>query len=235
MSYLEQELASEEIGDLAALVREDAPYPMSVDDRVRCAHDDLSLGETRGTVTKLGSDPSDGAVVYDIAWDDGTASTAVRGFGLRCVTVLEASSSAPLSNLHRRPGESLSAWGKRLKAGDASLATKQKKRTRSGGSSTSFSQAHPRGRGGQWIYKSGSSGTEVRSIQSKVGAKVDGQYGAGTKQAVERFQRKHGLVVDGVVGAQTVAAMMGKRRASQVKTGKMSAADRRWLTGLRHK
>lgn len=152
------------------------------------------------------------------------------------LTALEAASSTPLSNLSRRPGESFTSWGQRLKAGDASLAASQKsktsRRTRSGGSATAFNQQHPRGRGGQWIYKSGSTGAEVKGIQSKLGAKVDGQYGNLTRQAVMTFQRRHGLKVDGMVGSQTVAAMRGNARASQVKTGAMSAADRRWLAGL---
>jgi peptidoglycan hydrolase-like protein with peptidoglycan-binding domain len=151
------------------------------------------------------------------------------------LSVLEASSPAPEANLPRRPGESLGSWGKRLKAGDASLAAKQKKgqRTRSGGSATAFSQAHPRGRGGQWIFKQGASGAEVKAIQSRVGVKTDGSYGKLTTQAVMAFQRRHGLQVDGRVGAQTVAAMRGKQRAAQVKAGAMSAADRQWL--LRHR
>lgn len=140
--------------------------------------------------------------------------------------------TVPLANLARRPGESLTSWGKRLKAGDAALAAKKtssSSRTRSGAPASSFNQAHPRGRGGQWIVKSGASGHDARAVQSQVGATVDGQFGGKTRQAVMAFQRKHGLQVDGVVGAQTAAAMRGNARAAQVKTGAMSAADRRWL------
>lgn len=145
------------------------------------------------------------------------------------LSVLEASATPPLSNLARRAGESLSSWGKRLKAGDAGLAAKQTSRTRSGAPATAFNQSHPRGRGGQWIVKSGSSAHDVRAVQSQVGASIDGKYGNQTTAAVKAFQRKHGLQVDGVVGAQTIAAMQGRARAAQVKAGAMSAANRRWL------
>lgn len=146
------------------------------------------------------------------------------------LSVLESSAAAPLSNLSRRAGESLSSWGKRLKAGDTALAAKKTTaRTRSGAPATAFNQSHPRGRGGQWIVKSGSTGHEARAVQSQVGASVDGKYGNQTTAAVKAFQRKHGLQVDGVVGAQTIAAMQGRARAAQVKAGAMSAADRRWL------
>jgi murein L,D-transpeptidase YcbB/YkuD len=90
-------------------------------------------------------------------------------------------------------------------------------------------QLHPRGRGGQWTAKSGSSGSEVQGIQNQVGATADGKYGEKTTKAVRQFQRSNGLHVDGVVGRQTVAAMRGKSNASKVKVGGMTAADRRWL------
>jgi murein L,D-transpeptidase YcbB/YkuD len=93
----------------------------------------------------------------------------------------------------------------------------------------SFNQMHPRGRGGQWTAKSGSSGSEVQGIQNQVGATADGKYGEKTTKAVRQFQRSNGLHVDGVVGRQTVAAMRGKSNASKVKVGGMTAADRRWL------
>lgn len=142
------------------------------------------------------------------------------------LSVLEAAATAPLSNVARRPGESLASWGKRLKAGDAAAANAK---TRSGKSSSAFEQSHPRGRGGEWVLKNGSNGQEVRAVQSRVGVKTDGRYGRLTTAAVKRFQRRHGLKVDGIVGAQTVAALMGNRRAAQVKAGVLSAADRRWL------
>lgn len=93
----------------------------------------------------------------------------------------------------------------------------------------SFEEAHPRGRGGQWVAKQGASGQAVSSIQAQVGTTVDGQYGNQTRQAVIAFQRKHGLQVDGKVGAQTVAAMRGNKNAAGVTPGGMTATDRAWL------
>lgn len=125
--------------------------------------------------------------------------------------------------------------GKCPKCGsDLSKAIDQAKKVQEAVLESTYAEAlHPRGRGGQWTAKQGSSGQEVKGIQSKVGAKTDGKFGGLTRRAVMRYQRRHGLQIDGVVGAQTVAAMMGKRRAAQVKVGAMSAADRRWLAGLR--
>lgn len=44
---------------------------------------------------------------------------------------------------------------------------------------------------------------EIRDIQRRVGADVDGRFGPGTAGHVERFQRNHGLAVDGAVGPAT--------------------------------
>lgn len=63
------------------------------------------------------------------------------------------------------------------------------------------------------VLKQGSSGSLVRSVQTKLKSwgyytgGVDGIYGAKTVAAVKYFQRRNGLSVDGVVGARTAAAM----------------------------
>lgn len=105
----------------------------------------------------------------------------------------------------------------------------------SGAPNASFETLHPRGgkgspTGGKFIAK-GSSGTEVRAVQRRVGARVDGQFGNQTKAAVEQFQRQHGLQVDGIIGRQTLAAFRGRKDAKRVKVGALSAADRSFLTG----
>lgn len=63
------------------------------------------------------------------------------------------------------------------------------------------------------VWKQGSSGETVRTIQTKLknwgyytGA-VDGIYGSRTTEAVKSFQKKNGLTADGVVGDKTLAAL----------------------------
>lgn len=61
------------------------------------------------------------------------------------------------------------------------------------------------------LSKYGSSGTEVRNIQSRLkkwgylNGAVDGIYGTKTVEAVKKFQRKHGLTPDGIAGPATLA------------------------------
>lgn len=62
-----------------------------------------------------------------------------------------------------------------------------------------------------FALKQGSSGQQVRQIQSKMSAwgyysgEVDGIYGSKTTEAVKNFQRVNGLKVDGIVGEETAA------------------------------
>ncbi len=62
-------------------------------------------------------------------------------------------------------------------------------------------------------YRQGSSGEEVKAIQTKLkqwgyyGGKVDGIYGEKTKAAVISFQKKNGLETDGIAGSATLKAM----------------------------
>jgi len=62
-------------------------------------------------------------------------------------------------------------------------------------------------------YRQGSSGSEVRTIQTKLknwgyfDGTVDGIYGPKTAEAVRHFQRKNGLTVDGVAGPATLNAL----------------------------
>jgi len=55
------------------------------------------------------------------------------------------------------------------------------------------------------LLRKGSRGQEVVELQQALGIAADGVFGAGTKKAVEAYQKKHHLVVDGIVGQQTLA------------------------------
>ncbi|MDQ6969517.1 MAG: peptidoglycan-binding domain-containing protein [Mariprofundus sp.] len=57
------------------------------------------------------------------------------------------------------------------------------------------------------LLRQGSRGREVIELQQALGIADDGVFGAGTKQAVEAYQKEHGLMVDGIVGSQTLAAI----------------------------
>ena len=67
--------------------------------------------------------------------------------------------------------------------------------------------------GSQALSKYGSSGSEVREIQTKLknwgyyAGSVDGVYGAETRNAVISFQKKNGLTADGICGTKTLAAL----------------------------
>ena len=68
----------------------------------------------------------------------------------------------------------------------------------------------------------GSSGDDVRDVQSFLGISADGQYGPQTRQAVMDFQRAQGLQVDGIVGDQTMSAI----RRQQTQRGRSASGGR---------
>jgi N-acetylmuramoyl-L-alanine amidase len=90
------------------------------------------------------------------------------------------------------------------------------------------------------VYKQGSTGTTVRTIQKKLkswgyyNGSVDGIYGSKTKEAVKYFQRKNKLTVDGIVGSKTLAAlgMSAGQSSSSSPTDSYSDADVQLLARL---
>ena len=80
------------------------------------------------------------------------------------------------------------------------------------------------------LSKVGSTGSEVRQIQTKLKSwgyytgSVDGIYGKKTEEAVRYFQRKNGLTVDGIAGPKTLAAM-GISSSSASGAGSLSTSD----------
>ena len=81
------------------------------------------------------------------------------------------------------------------------------------------------------LSKVGSTGTEVRQIQTRLknwgyySGSVDGIYGTQTKNAVVYFQRKNGLTVDGVAGPATLSALGLPAGSSGGGTGGYSSSD----------
>ncbi len=73
------------------------------------------------------------------------------------------------------------------------------------------------------LSKYGSSGSEVRSIQTRLtelgyfSGKVDGIFGSQTKNAVIKFQKDYGLTADGIVGSNTLKALKLKSQSSPNK------------------
>ncbi len=61
--------------------------------------------------------------------------------------------------------------------------------------------------------KKGSQGDAVRDLQKRLknlgfySGNVDGDFGAGTEEAVKRFQRQYGLTDDGIAGTRTLRAL----------------------------
>lgn len=64
------------------------------------------------------------------------------------------------------------------------------------------------------ILKKGSKGDAVKQLQTILGCRPDGVFGATTEKLVKEWQKAHGLKVDGVVGDKTWAAMMQAPRQS---------------------
>lgn len=88
--------------------------------------------------------------------------------------------------------------------------------------------------------KQGSRGEQVKTMQTKLKrwgyytGKVDGIFGAKTKEAVRLFQRKNKLTVDGIVGTKTLKAlgMSAGNTTTSTNNSSFSDADVNLLTRL---
>ena len=80
------------------------------------------------------------------------------------------------------------------------------------------------------VLKRGSSGPDVLTLQSTLKQLgfdpngVDGNFGAGTEQAVIAFQQSKGLTPDGVVGPGTMAALQSGAAVAGANVGAATAA-----------
>ena len=59
------------------------------------------------------------------------------------------------------------------------------------------------------LLKKGSTGKDVKTLQTVLHLYPDGIFGKLTEEAVKEFQRSHGLVADGIVGEKTWAKIVG--------------------------
>lgn len=55
--------------------------------------------------------------------------------------------------------------------------------------------------------KKGSRGTDVTTLQKKLGIVADGIFGSATERAVKSWQVRHGLIPDGIVGPSTWSSL----------------------------
>lgn len=96
--------------------------------------------------------------------------------------------------------------------------------------------------GEQTVYaatlRQGSKGTQVKTMQAKLknwgyyAGAVDGVYGAQTKRAVIKFQKKNGLTADGIAGSKTLAALGMSSSSTQNATSQYNSSDVELLAKL---
>lgn len=55
----------------------------------------------------------------------------------------------------------------------------------------------------------GSTGRNVKLMQTALGINADGQFGPGTEAALKKWQSANGLIADGIAGPKTLAKLMG--------------------------
>jgi tetratricopeptide (TPR) repeat protein len=83
------------------------------------------------------------------------------------------------------------------------------------------------------VFRLGSAGDGVQELQAAlqklgfdIGGPPDGRYGAGTRKAVQDFQRSNSLAADGIVGQQTIDAILNNANtAGGSQTADGSAAQ----------
>lgn len=99
-----------------------------------------------------------------------------------------------------------------------------------------YERKHPRGgkgsrEGGRFVRK-GDTGSEVTTVQHRLGIAASGTYDAGTATAVINFQRRHGLQVDGIIGTQTALALTGQfRKARGTEPGPLTEYTKKLVGG----
>jgi putative chitinase len=59
------------------------------------------------------------------------------------------------------------------------------------------------------LLKNGSTGEDVKKLQTKLGLTADGSFGPGTEAKVKAWQAANGLIADGIIGDASWAKMFG--------------------------
>jgi putative chitinase len=73
------------------------------------------------------------------------------------------------------------------------------------------------------LLKNGSSGSDVKLLQEKLGLTADGDFGPGTEAKVKSWQAANGLTADGVVGDVTWAKLFAPKKVVESGTLNLSA------------
>ena len=60
------------------------------------------------------------------------------------------------------------------------------------------------------MIKIGSTGEDVKKVQTKLGLSPDGVFGPGTEKVVKEWQRKQGLASDGIIGQKSWDKLFGE-------------------------
>jgi putative chitinase len=75
------------------------------------------------------------------------------------------------------------------------------------------------------LLKNGSSGAEVKQLQTKLGLNADGIFGNGTEAKVKEWQSANGLTADGIVGDATWSKMFGNTTTVIPATNSIPPSD----------
>jgi len=79
------------------------------------------------------------------------------------------------------------------------------------------------------LLKNGSTGEDVKTLQTRLGLTADGIFGSGTEAAVKTWQAQNGLSADGIVGDATWAKLFPAQPAS----GGSNTNSTDWLQALK--
>jgi putative chitinase len=107
---------------------------------------------------------------------------------------------------------SVPALTKKINGGDIGLADRQARYAKAmaalgGKIDTSAPAAAPAASTG--VLRVGSTGQDVKRMQTALRIPSDGQFGPGTEAALKKWQAANGLTADGVAGPKTLAKLLG--------------------------